>query len=98
MTEVKAPNGYFSDNLAKIRSTESTVDNSRVKSQPKKFNEDEKREAGAIKVSIYKEYLGTSGGIWYWASILLLFTVYQCLVLGRVCIPAAEQNWIPYLV
>lgn len=94
MTEAKAPNGYLSDTLTEIRSTESTVDNIRVKSQPKKFNEDEKREAGAIKVSIYKEYFGASGGVLCWAPILLLFTVYQCLVLGRVGIPAAEQNWI----
>ncbi len=92
MTEAQASNGGANDTLTKIRSTEFTVDDMRLKSQPKKFNEDEKREAGAIKISIYKEYLGTSGGILCWAPILLLFIVYQCLVLGRVGIPAAEQN------
>jgi len=90
MTEAQAQNGGLSETLAEIRPTESTVDDIRLKSKPKKFNEDEKREAGAIKVSVYREYLGTSGGILCWAPILLLFTVYQCLVLGRVGIPAAE--------
>lgn len=92
MSEARAPNGGLSNTLTEIRSNESIVDNVRLKSPPKKFNEDEKKEAGAIKVSIYKEYLNISGGILRWGPILLLFTVYQCLVLGRVCIPAAEQD------
>ncbi|KAL8825332.1 MAG: hypothetical protein Q9191_004481 [Dirinaria sp. TL-2023a] len=58
-------NTDLSKTLMKVRTTESTVDEAKPKSQPKKFTEDEKRETGAIKVSIYKEYLGTSGGVWY---------------------------------
>ena len=53
------------------------------KTQPKQFTEDEKRETGAIKAHIYKEYLGTSGGLPFWLPIMLLYGVYQGLILGR---------------
>ena len=53
------------------------------KLQPKKFTEDEKRETGSIKLAIYKEYLMSSGGAWFWVSIMALFLVYQGIVLGR---------------
>ena len=53
------------------------------KSQPKKFTEDEKRETGAIKTAIYKEYFGTSGGLWFWLPIIILFVVHQSIVMGR---------------
>ena len=53
------------------------------KSQPKKFTEDEKRETGAIKMKIYKEYFGTSGGLWLWLPIMIIFIVHQSIVMGR---------------
>lgn len=53
--------------------------------EPKKFNEDEKREVGSIKFGIYQEYLSSSGGWWAWIPILLAFLIYQGFVLGRVC-------------
>ena len=57
--------------------------NSKTEAQTKKFTEEETREKGAIKASIYKEYLSTSGGIWFWAPILLLYAAYQGMLLGR---------------
>ena len=54
-----------------------------AKSQTNKFVEDEKKEKGSIKLSIYRDYLTTSGGIWYWLPILFLFIGHQGLVLGR---------------
>ncbi len=53
------------------------------KSKPKKFTEDEKREKGAIKIGIYREYLTASGGIWAWLPIMCLYVVYQGIVVGR---------------
>ena len=90
MMDAQDPDGDLSNTLTKIRTTESTVDEIESKSQPKKFNEDEKRETGAIKVSIYKEYLSTSGGPWFWTPIISLYAVYQGLLLGRVC--SLRQN------
>ena len=55
----------------------------KLEAQPKKFTEEEARESGAIKVSIYKEYLGTSGGPWFWTPILSLYATYQAMLLGR---------------
>lgn len=52
------------------------------KSQPKKFTEDEKRETGAIKTAIYKEYFNTSG-LWFWLPIIILFTFHQSIIMGR---------------
>lgn len=84
LTEAQETMGGLSNTLTKIRTMESTVDETKSKSQPKKFNEDEKRETGAIKASIYKEYFSTSGGVWFWTPIILLYAVYQALLLGRV--------------
>ena len=53
------------------------------KAQPKKFTEDEKRETGRIRVSVYKQYLVSSGGFWLWGPIMVLFVTYQGLLLGR---------------
>jgi ABC-type multidrug transport system fused ATPase/permease subunit len=53
------------------------------KSKPKKFTEDEKREKGAIKIGIYREYLTTSGGVWFWLPIMCLYVVYQGVIVGR---------------
>lgn len=65
---------------AKIDDGEVTVQNG----HPKKFTADEKRETGAIKFGIYKEYLKTSGGWWLWILVLTMFITHQGLVLGRV--------------
>ena len=53
------------------------------KAQPKKFTEDEKRETGSIKWSIYKLYFSMSGGVWFWLPILLLFAGNQIVILSR---------------
>ena len=53
------------------------------KLQPKKFTEDEKRETGRINANIYKQYLVSSGGLWFWGPIVILYGVYQSLILGR---------------
>ncbi|KAL8859663.1 MAG: hypothetical protein Q9178_003777 [Gyalolechia marmorata] len=65
-----------------VRTDDSEVD-TRGKGQPKKFTEDENREKGSVKIGIWKEYLGTSGGWWFWPSIVLFFIFYQLLVLSR---------------
>lgn len=52
--------------------------------QSKKFTADEKRETGAIKFGIYKEYLNTSGGWWFWILVLTMFAADQGLIIGRV--------------
>ena len=85
--QIDEPDNATNGSLRKIVSLTSKVDNSELnfqdKSKPKQFTEDEKRETGAIKARIYKEYLGTSGGFWFWLPILLLFVVYQGIILGR---------------
>ena len=53
------------------------------KSQPKKFTEDEKRETGAVKIEMYKEYFSTSGGLWLWLPIMIIFVAHQSIVMGR---------------
>ena len=53
------------------------------KSQPKKFTEDEKKETGAVKIKMYKEYFGTSGGLSLWLPIIITFIAHQSIVMGR---------------
>ena len=84
----------MSKTLTRIRTTESTVDEAKPKTKPKKFTEDEKRETGAIKISIYKEYLSTAGGFWFWTPIVILYGIYQALLLGRVRNPSKHYESI----
>ncbi|KAL8643916.1 MAG: hypothetical protein Q9226_008040, partial [Calogaya cf. arnoldii] len=87
--ETLAKPGEHNDSLRKTITTDRTVrtDDSEIdtkgKGQPKKFTEEESREKGSVKFSIWKEYLVTSGGWWFWPSILLFFLFYQLLVLSR---------------
>ena len=53
------------------------------KSQPKKFTEDEKREQGSIRFSIYREYLMASGGLWFWLPIMCVYVFYEGIIVGR---------------
>lgn len=65
-----------------VRSDDSGVD-VQGKGQPQKFVEEEKREKGSVKLSIWREYLGASGGWWFWPPIVLFFLFFQLQVLGR---------------
>jgi ABC-type phosphate transport system ATPase subunit/preprotein translocase subunit SecE len=51
---------------------------------PRKFVEEEKRETGKIKWEIYREYLKSSGSIWFWVIAMMAFVGYQALLVGRV--------------
>ena len=50
---------------------------------PKKFTEDEKREQGAVKYTVYAAYVRASGGLSYWLFLLLVFAVCLLVILGR---------------
>ncbi|KAL9596849.1 MAG: hypothetical protein Q9219_005519 [cf. Caloplaca sp. 3 TL-2023] len=65
-----------------VRTDDSEVD-IKGKGQLRKFTEEEAREKGSVKLGIWKEYLSTSGGLWFWPLIVLFFIFYQLLVLGR---------------
>lgn len=65
-----------------VKTDDSEVD-VQGKVQPKKFTEEERREKGSVKLGIWREYLSTSGGWWFWPPIILFFCFYQILVLGR---------------
>ncbi|KAK0126528.1 hypothetical protein ONS95_008123 [Cadophora gregata] len=53
------------------------------KSPPKKLVEDEKRETGSVKRSVYVAYLKATGGIPFWGFVFMFFVVAQGLTLGR---------------
>lgn len=50
---------------------------------PKKLVEEEKRETGSVKRSVYKTYLGATGGLAFWSFIFIFFVVAQGLTLSR---------------
>jgi ABC-type multidrug transport system fused ATPase/permease subunit len=54
-----------------------------VKDAPKKFVEEEKRETGWIKFSVYRAYLDACGGIPFWFVVALAFGGFEALLLGR---------------
>lgn len=80
-------NGNLSKILSHASASTKKIDDGELdmqgKAQPKKFTEDEKRETGRMNVNIYKQYLVSSGGLWFWGPIMILYAVYQALILGR---------------
>lgn len=60
--------------------------NGAPKQKPKKFVEDEKREVGSIKLSVYKTYLSMGGHPLFWFLTISVFLGYSGLMLGRVSI------------
>lgn len=53
------------------------------KAQPKKFTEDEKRETGGIKLDVYWSYISSSGGMWLWALLMLVYLSNSAFSMGR---------------
>lgn len=54
-----------------------------VKAPPKKLVEEEKRETGRVKTSVYAGYLQASGGWPFWSLLILLYVVAEGFTLGR---------------
>ncbi|PQE04986.1 ABC bile acid transporter protein [Rutstroemia sp. NJR-2017a BBW] len=51
--------------------------------KPKKLVEDEKRETGSVKASVYTAYLKATGGIPFWAMVVLFYLFAEGLIVGR---------------
>lgn len=77
--------------LSLIRSKASTQDGelTKVKSQPKKFTEEENREVGAISLDVYKTYMKACRGYFYWMCLALVFISWIGFSLGR-------SYWVSY--
>lgn len=54
-----------------------------TKAPPKKLIQEEKREAGRVKTSVYADYLNASGGWPFWLFLIILYAVAECFMLGR---------------
>ncbi|RDW69893.1 hypothetical protein BP5796_08290 [Coleophoma crateriformis] len=54
-----------------------------VKAPPKKLVEEEKREVGRVKTSVYAGYLNASGGWPFWLFLVILYAIAEALKLGR---------------
>lgn len=103
LLNVDEPNGDVLTKVLSRRSAHSAlVDDGgadkKPKQQPKKFTEDEKRETGAIKFDLYKEYISTSGGIKLWGPLCVLFIGYMSLILGRVSRACPAPSWYIFYV
>ena len=61
----------------------STISAVAAKSPPKKLIEDERRETGRVKTSVYAQYLNASGGWPFWSFLALLYVTAECFTLGR---------------
>jgi ABC-type multidrug transport system fused ATPase/permease subunit len=55
----------------------------KAKATAKKLVEDEKREVGRVKTSVYTGYLKSFSGWPFWSFLILLYAVAQGLTLGR---------------
>lgn len=50
---------------------------------PRKFVEDELREKGRVKTTVYMEYMKASGGLPFWLVCVVAYAVAQVLVTGE---------------
>lgn len=53
-------------------------------STPKKFTEDEKREIGSVRLSVYLAFLNKGGSVGFWLLALAVYLTYSSLLVGRV--------------
>jgi ABC-type multidrug transport system fused ATPase/permease subunit len=53
------------------------------KTIPKKLVDDEHRESGSVKKSVYMDYLKATGGLPFWTLVLIFYVIGQGLTLGR---------------
>jgi ABC-type multidrug transport system fused ATPase/permease subunit len=54
-----------------------------AKAPPKKLVEDETRESGSVKRTVYAQYLKSSGGFPFWTMVVLVYIISQALTLSR---------------
>lgn len=54
-----------------------------VKAAPKKLIEDERREIGRVKTSVYAGYLQASGGLFFWLFLVSMYLVSETFTVGR---------------
>ncbi|KAJ5788264.1 hypothetical protein N7457_003254 [Penicillium paradoxum] len=52
-------------------------------STPKKFVEDEKRETGSVRLSVYLAFLNKGGSVAFWLLTISVFLLFSCLMIGR---------------
>ncbi|KAL6237899.1 hypothetical protein BDW75DRAFT_248338 [Aspergillus navahoensis] len=48
-----------------------------------KFNQEEKRETGAISKKVYAAYLSRGGRVWWWVLAFLAYAAFMALLVGR---------------
>lgn len=65
------------------RRSHANFEDQKQREPPKKFNEEEKRETGAVKYKVYDAYLKAAGGYGYWLFILSIFIMWIGVYLGR---------------
>ncbi|OAT06162.1 ABC bile acid transporter [Blastomyces gilchristii SLH14081] len=83
--------GEGEDGLHKVLSrgpqahTNAVTSDAAVKSNkvPAKFQQDEWRETGSVKVAHYKTYFQSGGNIWYWLFVAFAFLAYIIMTVGR---------------
>ena len=80
-----------STSASTLVTSESTVDGATngdstppsAKGPPKKLVEDEARESGSVKRSVYAQYLNASGGVPFWGMVIFVYILSQALTLSR---------------
>lgn len=50
---------------------------------PKKFMQEETRQKGTVKGSVYMTYVGCSGGLYLWAACIGVYLAYQAGIIGK---------------
>ncbi|OOQ84862.1 ABC transporter family protein [Penicillium brasilianum] len=70
-------------NTSRRRPSHSQNDTTPKGTSPKKFIEDEQREVGSVRLSVYASYFSMGGHIVLWLITLLVYLSYSSLMIGR---------------
>jgi ABC-type multidrug transport system fused ATPase/permease subunit len=73
-----------SSRLSNASRARSTISETPDPKAPRKFTEEEQKEKGRVKWHVYGKYISASGGLWFWSSALLLYMLYQGVIVARV--------------
>jgi ABC-type multidrug transport system ATPase subunit len=71
-------------NTSRRRPSHSQNDTVAKPAPPKKFIEDEQREVGSVRLSVYASYFSMGGHIVLWLITIAVYLSYSSLMIGRV--------------
>jgi ABC-type multidrug transport system fused ATPase/permease subunit len=79
-------------NTSRRRPNRSQNETAAKPAPPKKFIEDEQREVGSVRLSVYASYFSMGGHIILWLITIAVYLSYSSLMIGRVSLESSYES------